>query len=141
VRSRITAACGKTVLLLLCLLAGASTALAQNAASGDAAAGEKLFAKCKSCHQLGETAKNSMGPELNGLFGRPAGSVSGYNYSPAMKAAGFTWDDVAFAAFLDNPKGKVPGTKMMAGQTHDPAQIASLAAYIKTFGADGKKAP
>lgn len=116
--------------------------LASTAAQAqDAAAGEKLFAKCKSCHQVGETAKNAMGPELNGVFGRAAGSVAGFNYSPAMKSAGFTWDDANFTAFLQDPKGKVPGTKMMAGQTKDPAQIASLAAYLKTFDASGKKQP
>ena len=96
---------------------------------------------CKSCHQVGETAKNATAPELNGLFGRAAGSVPGFNYSPAMKAAGFTWDDASFAAFLQDPKGKVAGTKMMAGQTKDPAQIANLAAYLKTFDASGKKQP
>ena len=110
-----------------------------SAQAQDAAAGEKLFVKCKSCHQVGEAAKNATGPELNGLFGRKAGSAEGFKYSPAMAAAGFTWDDASFAAFLQDPKAKVPGTKMMAGQTKDPAQIASLAAYLKTFGADGKK--
>ncbi|HVI89282.1 MAG TPA: c-type cytochrome [Dongiaceae bacterium] len=117
------------------------TGYAATAQAQDAAAGEKLFVKCKSCHQVGETAKNAMGPELNGLFGRAAGSVPGFNYSPAMKAAGFTWDDASFAAFLQDPKGKVPGTKMMAGQTKDPGQVASLAAYLKTFDASGKKQP
>ena len=54
-------------------------------AAGDAASGEKVFAKCKACHQVGETAKNGIAPELNGLDGRKAGSVEGYNYSDAMK--------------------------------------------------------
>lgn len=114
---------------------------ATSARAQDAAAGEKLFVKCKSCHQVGETAKNSTGPELNGLFGRAAGSVTGFIYSPAMKAAGITWDDASFTAFLQDPKAKVPGTKMMAGQTKDAGQIASLAAYLKTFDASGKKQP
>ena len=118
---------------------GATSMAAANARAEDAAAGEKLFVKCKSCHQVGETAKNATGPELNGLFGRKAGSVEGFKYSPAMTSAGFTWDDASFAAFLQDPKGKVPGTKMMAGQTKDTTQIADLAAYLKTFGADGKK--
>ncbi|MET1026327.1 MAG: c-type cytochrome [Dongiaceae bacterium] len=113
----------------------------QQARAQDAAAGEKTFAKCKACHQVGPTAKNSTGPELNGLFGRQAGSVAGFNYSPAMKAAGFTWDETSFAAFLPNPKAKVPGTKMLAGNVKDPAQIADLAAYLKQFGPDGNKAP
>ncbi len=126
-------------LIVSTLLTGTSILSAPVAWGQDATAGEKLFAKCKSCHQLGETAKNAIGPELNGLFGRPAGSIAGFSYSPAMKAAGFTWDDATFAAFLQDPKAKVPGTKMMAGQVKDAGQIADLAAYLKTFGAGGKK--
>lgn len=67
--------------------------------------------------------------------------MPGFNYSPAMKAAGFTWDNASFAAFLQDPKGRVPGTKMMAGQTKDAGQIAGLAAYLKTFDASGKNYP
>ena len=55
------------------------------AVAQDAAAGEKVFAKCKVCHQIGEGAKNAVGPELNGVVGRKAGTVEGYNYSPANK--------------------------------------------------------
>lgn len=107
----------------------------------DAAAGEGLFVKCKSCHQVGPNAKSAMGPQLNGLFGRPAGSAPGYTYSPAMQHAGFTWDDAAFAEFLRNPRAKVTGTKMMTGRVQDDAQIADLAAYLKQFGPDGSKTP
>ena len=63
------------------------------AVAQDAAAGEKVFAKCKVCHQIGEGAKNAVGPELNGVVGRKAGTVEGYNYSPANKNSGLTWDD------------------------------------------------
>jgi cytochrome c len=65
----------------------------QPAAAQDVAAGEKVFAKCKVCHQVGETAKNFVGPVLNGVVGRPAGSYPGYNYSEANKASGITWDE------------------------------------------------
>ena len=62
----------------------------------DAAAGEKVFLQCKACHQVGETAKNVVGPVLNGVIGRPAGSVAGYAYSEANKKSGLTWDEVTF---------------------------------------------
>ena len=58
---------------------------------GDPVAGEKVFAKCKVCHQIGEGAKNALGPDLNGVVGRKAGSAPGYNYSAANKNSGLTW--------------------------------------------------
>lgn len=78
----------------------------------DVAAGEKSFNKCRACHQVGETAKNSVGPELNGLFGRKSGAVAGYNYSDANKNSGITWDEAVFADYIKDPKAKIPGTKM-----------------------------
>src|SRR5437763_313927 len=63
------------------------------ASAQDAAAGEKVFAVCKACHQIGETAKNAVGPVLNGIIGRPAGSYPGYSYSDANKNSGLTWDE------------------------------------------------
>ncbi len=128
-------------MILSATLIALSAFSARQALAQDAAAGEKVFAKCKICHQVGPTAKNSTGPELNGLFSRKAGSVEGFNYSPAMKASGITWDEASFAEFLHNPKAKVPGTKMLAGNVQDATQIADLAAYLKQFGADGNKAP
>ena len=74
------------VLSAALLLAGLGSAQAQ-----DAAAGEKVFAQCRACHQIGESAKNAVGPVLNGLFGRHSGSIEGYNYSPANKNSGITW--------------------------------------------------
>lgn len=114
---------------------------AMPARAQDPAAGERLFVKCKTCHQVGPNAKSSTtGPQLNGLFGREAGRAANFKYSPAMQSAGFTWDDAAFADFLRNPRAKVPGTKMMAGSVQNEAQIADLAAYLKQFRADGSKA-
>ncbi len=73
------------ILLVAFLLLGTSAGQAQ-----DAAAGERVFAQCRACHQVGETAKNVVGPVLNGLFGRKAGTVEGYAYSPANKNSGLT---------------------------------------------------
>ncbi len=123
-----------TAALLAATWLGATSASAQ-----DAAAGEKSFAKCRACHQVGETAKNVIGPALNGLFGRQSGTVEGYSYSPANKNAGITWDNASFADYIKDPKAKMPGTKMVFAGIKNDKEIADLAAYLKQFGADGKK--
>ena len=113
-------------------LAGVGAAVAQ-----DAAAGQASFAKCQACHAVGQGAKNKLGPELNGLAGRKAGAAAGYQYSPALKNAGFTWDQSSFAAFMQNPRTKVPGNKMVFAGMKDQAEIASLWAYLSHFDVDG----
>lgn len=116
------------------LLAGLGCAQAQ-----DAAAGEKVFTACKACHQIGEGAKNAVGPVLNGLFGRMAGSVEGYNYSPANKNSGITWDEATFREYIKAPRTKIPGTKMIYVGLKDEQRINDLVAYLKQFDANGKK--
>ena len=123
-----------TAALLAATWLGATSASAQ-----DAAAGEKSFAKCRACHQVGETAKNVIGPALNGLFGRQSGAVEGYSYSPANKNAGITWDDASFAEYIKDPKAKMPGTKMVFAGIKNDKEIADLSAFLKQFGKDGKK--
>lgn len=112
----------------------ATPALAQ-----DPAAGEKVFAQCRACHQVGETAKNTVGPMLNGLFGRKAGTVEGYNYTPANKNSGLTWDEATFREYIKDPKAKVPGTKMVYAGLKDEKRVGDLIAYLKQFDAAGKK--
>jgi len=116
------------------LLAGFGAAQAQ-----DAAAGEKVFTQCRACHQVGETAKNAVGPVLNGLFGRKAGTIEGYNYSPANKNSGITWDEATFREYIQNPRAKIPGTKMVYAGLKDEQRINDLVAYLKQFDAGGKK--
>ena len=112
-----------------------------NAASGqDPAEGEKVFATCKACHQIGEGAKNAIGPELNGVIGRKAGSVAGYSYSDANKNSGITWDESNLAEYLKDPKVKVPGTKMIFAGIKDEKKVQDLIAFLKQFDAAGKKA-
>ena len=106
----------------------------------DAASGEKIFVQCKACHQIGENAKNAVGPVLNGLFGRKAGTIEGYSYSPANKNSGITWDEATFREYIKDPKAKVPGTKMTFPGLKDPKQIDDIVAYLKQFDATGKKA-
>lgn len=116
-----------------------SPASAQDAA-GDAAAGAKVFAQCRACHQVGEKARNTVGPILNGLFGRTAGTVEGYNYSPANKKSGIVWSDESFAEYIKNPRAAMPGTKMIFVGLKDEKRIADLTAYLKQFDAEGKQA-
>ena len=126
----------RTVLIVPFLLV-LNPSLAQ---AQDAAAGEKSFAQCRACHQIGPTAKNAVGPVLNGLFGRKAGTVEGYNYSPANKNSGITWDEATFADYIKDPKAKVPGTKMIYAGLKDEQRIKDLIAYLKQFDTAGQKA-
>jgi cytochrome c len=107
----------------------------------DPAAGERVFAQCRACHQVGPTAKNAVGPVLNGLFGRPAGTVEGYNYSAANKNSGITWDEAVFREYIKDPKAKIPGTKMVYAGLKDEQRINDLIAYLKQFDMSGQKAP
>ena len=108
-------------------------------ADGDAAAGEVAFKVCRTCHQIGESARNFVGPELNGVVGRKAGTVPGYNYSDANKNSGLTWDEATLTKYLHSPREVVPGTKMaFPGLTRD-SDIANVIAYLRQFGPDGKK--
>ena len=99
----------------------------------DAAAGEKVFLQCRACHQVGPTAKNGVGPVLNGLFGRHSGSVPGYTYTEANKNSGITWDEATFREYIKDPKAKIPGTKMVYPGLKDETRIGDLIAYLHTF--------
>jgi len=126
--------------LSLLLAAVPALFLTAGAASAqDAAAGEKVFMKCRACHQVGETAKNGVGPQMNGLFGRKAGTVEGYNYSDANKNSGLTWDEATFREYIKNPRAKIPGTKMVFAGLTNETEIDNIVAYLKQFGPDGKK--
>lgn len=125
----------------LALAACAQLISAGVALAADPVAGEKAFAVCKACHQVGETAKNALGPNLNGLVNRPAGAIDGFKYSDAMKNSGLTWDEATLTEYLKNPKAKVPGTKMAFAGIKDDAKIADVIAFLHQFGPDGKKLP
>jgi cytochrome c len=104
----------------------------------DVDAGKKVFNKCVACHAVGPGAANKVGPELNGLIGRKAGSVAGYNYSEANKNSGITWTEGEFAAYIRDPKAVVKGTKMAFAGLKSDKEVADLTAFLKTFAADGK---
>jgi len=117
----------------------AAMLFATGAQAQDAAAGEKVFAQCRACHQVGPTARNLVGPKLNGLFGRHSGSIEGYSYSDANKNSGITWDEATFADYIKDPRTKIPGTKMVYAGLKDEQRIKDLTAYLKQFDANGNK--
>lgn len=122
------------------LLTLGTAALSISTANGqDVASGEKAFLQCKTCHQIGENAKNAIGPTLNGLFGRKAGTVEGSSYSEANKNSGITWAEAIFREYIKGPKAKVPGTKMIFAGLKDDKRIDDLIAYLKQFDTSGKK--
>jgi len=118
-------------LLSFSVAAAALIASMGAAAAQDAAAGEKVFAKCKVCHQIGEGAKNMVGPVLNGVVGRHAGTYEGYHYSDANKNSGITWDEAAPKEYLRDPKAKVPGTKMVFPGLKNEKDRQDVIAYLK----------
>ena len=109
------------------------------AAAQDLAAGETSFKKCLACHAVGEGAKNKVGPVLNGLAGRKSGTIEGYNYSEANKKSGITWDEASFREYIKDPRGKIPGTKMVFPGIKNETEITNLWAYMNQFDAAGKK--
>jgi cytochrome c len=109
------------------------------AVAGDIADGEATFKKCRPCHNIGENAKNSIGPIQNGLNGRKSGSVPGYNYSDANKNSGIVWDEGTFKEYIKDPKAKIPGTKMVFPGIKNEKDADDLWSYLKQFGPDGKK--
>jgi cytochrome c len=122
------------IIVALLAVMGTGEATAQ-----DAAAGEKVFVVCKTCHQMGETAKNAVGPVLNGIMGRKAGTYPGYVYSDANKNSGLIWDEPTFREYIKDPKAKIPSTKMIYAGLKDEQKINDLLAFLSQFDTDGKK--
>lgn len=100
-------------------------------AEGDAAAGAKVFAQCSACHTVGAGAQNNIGPVLNGVVGRAAGTYPGYRYSSAMKRSGLTWDEGTLTQYLRGPDKILPGTKMAFPGIASDADLTNLIAYLK----------
>jgi cytochrome c len=118
----------------LLVVASAGAALAQ-----DAAAGEQSFNKCRPCHDIGPDAKIKLGPPLNGIDGRKAGTYEGFNYSDGMKSSGIVWDKAKFLQLVTNPQAMVMGTRMAFGGIPDDTERQNLWAYVSQFKADGSK--
>jgi cytochrome c len=104
-------------------------AWAQTQTSGDPAAGEKVFNQCKACHTV-QAGQNRVGPSLHGVVGRQAGTVEGFQYSPAMKSAGLTWTPENLDKYLTDPKAFVAGNKMAFVGLKKPEDRANVIAYL-----------
>jgi len=98
--------------------------------AADIAAGQAEFNKCKICHTLDSGGRNTVGPNLHGVFGRKAGTSDKFAYSEAMKNSGIVWDDQTLAKYLRSPREVVPGGKMAFPGIKDDEQIANLLAYL-----------
>ena len=120
-------------LFVIAALTAASSALAQ-----DADAGKTSFNKCMACHAVGESAKNKVGPVLNGLEGRKSGSIAGYVYTDANKNSGITWNKETFLEYIKDPKGKIPGTKMAFAGIKNEKEAGDLWAFLAQYDKDGK---
>jgi cytochrome c len=123
-----------TFLAVSLLISGMAPALAQ-----DAAAGEKDFLVCRACHQIGPAAKNAVGPVLNGVVGRKAGTYAGFIYSDANKDSGLVWSPEELDKYLTSPQTVVPHTKMIFPGLKDAQKRKDLIAYLEQYDPDGQK--
>lgn len=94
-----------------------------------AARGKELISKCGMCHSITED-KFSVGPPLKGVLGRNAGTVAGYDYSPAMVKSGLVWTPENMQTFLKNPSALVPGTKMAISEI-PPNEAKDIVEYLR----------
>lgn len=111
---------------------------------GDPVAGEKVYTKCKSCHQIGAGAEHRIGPHLNGIFGRQAASYEGFRYSKALARAGsggLEWHADTLDAFLENPRAMASGTRMSFKGLKKPEDRLNLIAYLRTFSDNPSNIP
>jgi cytochrome c len=123
----------------LIILAAAIVASSAAAPAQDIEAGQTSFKKCQPCHDVGEAAKNKIGPILNGLDGRKSGSVDGFNYTDANKNAAITWSEITFKEYINDPRAKIPETKMVFPGIKNEKEASDLWAYLKQFDENGKK--
>ena len=127
-----------TKLTLSALVVIAASAASTAALAQDAAAGKTSFNKCLPCHSIGDGAKNKVGPELNGIDGRKSGTAPDYPYSDANKNSGITWNEAQFKEYIQDPKAKIPGTKMAFAGIKSENEINNLWAFVSQYDKDGK---
>lgn len=125
-----------TLLVLLAISAAAFSAVSSAAGAQDASAGEKTFNVCRACHEIGNDAKNAVGPVLTGVVGRKAGTYPGYVYSDANRNSGIVWDEATLQEYLKNPRAKVPGTKMIFAGLRKDDDIMNVIAFLKQHSAN-----
>jgi cytochrome c len=104
--------------------------------AGNTEAGATVFKKCLACHKVGPGATNGVGPSLNGVVGRQAGTYPGYNFSAAMRNSGLVWDEPTLTTYLHAPRELVPGTKMAFVGLKKNQEIADVITYLRQFESD-----
>jgi cytochrome c len=118
--------------VILTAVALAPPALAEDANPGR---GAELFPiRCIECHAITDAAENKIGPSLKGLIGRTSGTLEGYDYSEAMRAAGIVWTEDTLKAYLVAPREIVPGTKMNFNGLKRPGEVEDIVAYLQEAG-------
>jgi cytochrome c len=100
--------------------------------AGDPVKGKTVFARCMACHKIDTSNTSGLGPNLNRIAGRRAGSLPGFRYSPAMTAANRVWNDATLDAYLTSPARAVPGNRMAFVGLANPADRQNVIAYIKS---------
>ena len=100
-------------------------------AHADAAAGKNAFSACAACHSV--NGSEGIGPHLNGVIGRKAGSIEGFGYSAAVKQSGLVWDAKSLDSFIANPQKAIAGNQMPYSGLPDATQRADIVAYLATL--------
>ena len=124
------------ILALLLLLTSPSLCMAQTEAPAMPARGKLLFLRCAACHNIAARPEKRIGPDLQGVVGRKAGSLPGYNYSTAMASTNFIWDAATLDRWLERPNDVVPGTSMAFSGMEKPEDRQALIAYLAKFSAE-----
>ena len=99
-------------------------------ADGDAARGAKKFEECAACHKIAP-GEDNVGPSLHGVFGRKAGTLTDFRYSPALKRSGITWTPQTLDTFLADPQKVVPANRMPYAGLADASDRTDLIAYLQ----------
>lgn len=107
--------------------------IATRLANADPAKGQTIAKKCLTCHSFEEGAPSKQGPNLWNIVGAPHAHLEGYNYSPAMKESGGTWDYASLDQYLTNPRAFIPGNKMSFIGLKKPEDRADIIAYLRTL--------
>lgn len=122
----------RTIITLTAAALGLAAAVPAQAAP-DAVKGKQIYGQCAACHKADATGKSTIGPNLFKVVGRTSGTLPGFNFSPAMKAAKRVWNDKGLDTYLAAPLTSIPGNKMPFAGVKAPADRANLIAYLKTL--------